>query len=89
MLNARVPDTLLRAILTRTMMVIISNLLFSHFISGIIMTITLFDRFFVTHTGGWLHVDMAGPGSKADRGTGYGVGLVLSLVGAPGFDVRS
>lgn len=89
MLNARVPDTLLRAILTRIMMVIISNLLFSHFISGIIMTITLFDRFFVTRTGGWLHVDMAGPGSKADRGTGYGVGLVLSLVGAPGFDVRS
>jgi hypothetical protein len=39
--------------------------------------------------GGWLHVDMAGPGSKADRGTGYGVGLVLSLVGAPGFDVRT
>lgn len=39
--------------------------------------------------GGWLHVDMAGPGSKADRGTGYGVGLVLSLVDAPGFDVRT
>jgi len=35
--------------------------------------------------GGWLHVDMAGPGSKDERGTGYGVGLVLSLLDAPGF----
>lgn len=42
-----------------------------------------------SYKGGWLHVDMAGPGSKAERGTGYGVGLVLSLVGAPGFDKRS
>jgi len=42
-----------------------------------------------SYAGGWLHVDMAGPGSKAERGTGYGVGLVLSLVGAPGFDERS
>jgi len=41
------------------------------------------------YEGGWLHVDMAGPGTKAERGTGYGVGLVLSLVGAPGFDERS
>mmetsp|Transcript_21360 Transcript_21360/g.34710 ORF Transcript_21360/g.34710 Transcript_21360/m.34710 type:complete len:216 (+) Transcript_21360:1-648(+) len=41
------------------------------------------------YKGGWLHVDMAGPGTKAERGTGYGVGLVLSLVGAPGFDTRS
>mmetsp|Transcript_1559 Transcript_1559/g.3315 ORF Transcript_1559/g.3315 Transcript_1559/m.3315 type:complete len:266 (-) Transcript_1559:116-913(-) len=40
------------------------------------------------YQGGWIHVDMAGPGSKAERGTGYGVGLVLSLVGAPGFDTR-
>lgn len=40
------------------------------------------------YTGGWLHVDMAGPGTKGERGTGYGVGLVLSLVGAPGFDTR-
>jgi probable aminopeptidase NPEPL1 len=35
--------------------------------------------------GGWLHVDMAGPAEKDGRGTGYGVGLVLSLLGAPGF----
>lgn len=42
-----------------------------------------------SYEGGWLHVDMAGPGTKAERGTGYGVGLVLSLVEAPGFDNRS
>jgi probable aminopeptidase NPEPL1 len=34
---------------------------------------------------GWLHVDMAGPGTNGQRGTGYGVGLVLSLLEAPGF----
>jgi len=32
--------------------------------------------------GQWLHVDMAGPSTKADRGTGYGVALVLELLGA-------
>jgi probable aminopeptidase NPEPL1 len=37
------------------------------------------------YEGGWLHVDMAGPGTKGARGTGYGVGLVLSLLEAPGF----
>jgi probable aminopeptidase NPEPL1 len=37
------------------------------------------------YTGGWLHVDMAGPGSKDQRGTGYGVGLVLAILEAPGF----
>jgi len=39
--------------------------------------------------GGYLHIDMAGPGSKDQRGTGYGVGLVLSLLGAKGFSVSS
>lgn len=29
---------------------------------------------------GWLHIDMAGPGSKDERGTGYGVGLVVALL---------
>jgi probable aminopeptidase NPEPL1 len=38
-----------------------------------------------SYEGGWLHVDMAGPGTKGQRGTGYGVGLVLSLLKAPGF----
>lgn len=47
------------------------------------------DSNYIERDGGWLHVDMAGPGTKAERGTGYGVGLVLSLVGAPGFSSRS
>jgi len=37
------------------------------------------------YEGGWLHVDMAGPATKDERGTGYGVGLVMSLLGLPGF----
>lgn len=37
------------------------------------------------YKGGWLHVDMAGPSAKDERGLGYGVGLVLSLLKAPGF----
>jgi probable aminopeptidase NPEPL1 len=32
------------------------------------------------YTGEWLHIDMAGPGSKDDRGTGYGVALVTALL---------
>lgn len=35
--------------------------------------------------GEWVHVDMAGPGSQNDRGTGYGVGLVLGVLEAEGF----
>jgi probable aminopeptidase NPEPL1 len=31
--------------------------------------------------GTWLHVDMAGPSTRSGRGTGYGVGLLLGLVG--------
>jgi probable aminopeptidase NPEPL1 len=37
------------------------------------------------YEGEWLHVDMAGPGTKDERGTGYGVGLILSLLKVPGF----
>ncbi len=35
--------------------------------------------------GEWLHVDMAGPSTHNNRGTGFGVGLLLTLagVGAP------
>ena len=32
--------------------------------------------------GRWLHVDMAGPAGIGDRGTGYGVALLLELFGA-------
>jgi len=37
------------------------------------------------YKGDWVHIDMAGPGSNDERGTGWGVGLVLSLLKAPGF----
>jgi len=37
------------------------------------------------YNGGWLHVDMAGPATNDERGTGYGVALVLSLLKIPGF----
>ena len=35
--------------------------------------------------GAWLHVDCAGPAFVDDRGTGYGVALVLGLLGVDGF----
>lgn len=38
-----------------------------------------------TFEGEWVHVDMAGPGSDKDRGTGFGVGLVLGVLEAEGF----
>lgn len=37
------------------------------------------------YQGDWVHVDMAGPDSKNERATGYGVALVLGLLNAPGF----
>jgi probable aminopeptidase NPEPL1 len=33
--------------------------------------------------GGWLHIDMAGPAWINERGTGYGVGLLMSFMGLP------
>jgi probable aminopeptidase NPEPL1 len=38
-----------------------------------------------SYQGGWIHVDMAGPAMIGERSSGYGVGLVLSLLQAPGF----
>jgi probable aminopeptidase NPEPL1 len=38
-----------------------------------------------SYKGGWLHVDMAGPGDHNGVGTGYGVALVLALLNAPDF----
>ena len=35
------------------------------------------------YQGGWLHVDIAGPAWIADRGTGFGVGLLLALLQLP------
>ena len=30
--------------------------------------------------GEWIHVDLAGPSTDDERGTGYGVGLALGLL---------
>jgi probable aminopeptidase NPEPL1 len=38
-----------------------------------------------SYEGDWVHVDMAGPDSKNERATGYGVALVLGLLQAPAF----
>ena len=37
------------------------------------------------YQGGWLHCDMAGPADAKERGTGYGVALVLALLEVDGF----
>eukprot|EP00986_Skeletonema_menzelii_P020326 scaffold30871_cov154-Skeletonema_menzelii.AAC.2 len=37
------------------------------------------------YKGDWLHIDMAGPDSRGERATGYGVALILGLCKAPGF----
>jgi len=34
--------------------------------------------------GGWLHVDLAGPAFIEDRGTGFGVGLAVAMIGVEG-----
>ena len=36
-------------------------------------------------TGGYLHVDLAGPAYIDERGTGFGVGLALALLEVDGF----
>ena len=37
--------------------------------------------------GEWLHVDLAGPAFADERGTGFGVALVLSIFDVAGFEV--
>ena len=37
------------------------------------------------YKGGWLHVDLAGPAWIDERGTGFGVGLTLAILGCEGF----
>ena len=37
---------------------------------------------YVENGGGWVHIDMAGPSTKEERGTGFGAGLLLSIAGA-------
>ena len=36
--------------------------------------------------GHWIHIDLAGPAMADDRGTGFGVALVLALLEVPGFE---
>lgn len=35
----------------------------------------------VDYEGAWLHIDLAGPGRSKERGTGYGVALLLAMAG--------
>ena len=37
------------------------------------------------YAGGWLHCDIAGPASIEERGTGFGVALVLGILEVEGF----
>jgi len=37
------------------------------------------------YEGGWLHADIAGPAHIDERGTGYGVALVLAMLEVDGF----
>ena len=37
------------------------------------------------YEGGWLHCDIAGPASIEERGTGFGVALVLGILEVEGF----
>lgn len=41
-----------------------------------------------SYTGPWLHVDMAGPSLSLGRGSGWGVGLLLGLLGVGGINAR-
>ena len=34
-----------------------------------------------SYHGKWLHIDMAGPVDENERGTGYGVALLMQLFG--------
>ena len=34
------------------------------------------------YVGSWLHVDLAGPAFTAERGTGFGINLLLELLAA-------
>ena len=45
----------------------------------------IYEHLHPDFNGGWLHVDLAGPAFIEERGTGYGVGLTLALLGVDGF----
>ena len=37
-------------------------------------------------SGDWLHVDLAGPSTSSERGTGFGVALGLAILNVRGFE---
>jgi probable aminopeptidase NPEPL1 len=45
----------------------------------------VYEHLHPSYKGGWLHVDLAGPAWLEERGTGYGVGLLLGLLQVEGF----
>jgi probable aminopeptidase NPEPL1 len=45
----------------------------------------IYEHLHPAFTGGWVHVDLAGPAWIDERGTGFGVGLALSLLEVDGF----
>ena len=45
----------------------------------------IYEHIHPTFKGGWCHVDLAGPAFIEERGTGFGVGLTLALLGVDGF----
>lgn len=45
----------------------------------------IYEHIHPEFNGGWLHVDLAGPAFIEDRGTGFGVGLALAMLGCKGF----
>jgi probable aminopeptidase NPEPL1 len=45
----------------------------------------VYEQLHKEYKGAWLHVDMAGPAFAEDRATGYGVALILAMLGVDGF----
>ena len=45
----------------------------------------IYEHLHPAYGGGWVHVDLAGPAWIDERGTGFGVGLALSLLEVDGF----
>ena len=45
----------------------------------------IYENLWEWRDGEWLHVDLAGPATDNERGTGFGVALALGLFGVEGF----
>ncbi|KAH8044911.1 manganese ion binding protein [Aureococcus anophagefferens] len=46
----------------------------------------IYENVHADFQGSWLHVDLAGPSTAAERGTGFGVALALALLDVDGFE---